>query len=89
MLHNRTLLKHGSRLYLQDAALFNKPVLYASQLIRKGRNGAEGREAAHIIFVWLHTAKSNLLWGLAIFIVPHIHFGKAEVANCHPQTWKP
>ena len=34
-------------------------------------------------------AKSNFLWGLTVCIMPHIHFGEAEAAYCHPQTWKP
>ena len=43
------------------------------------------------VFVWLHMARSNFLWGLTICIVLHIHFGKADSESVYrrPQTLKP
>ena len=41
------------------------------------------------MFVCLHTARFNFLWGLTIKrIVLCVHFGKAEPAYCRPQTSK-
>ena len=42
------------------------------------------------VFVWLHTARLNFLWGLTVCIVLHVHFGKGEaVVYRHPQASKP
>ena len=63
MLHDRTLLKHGSRLHLQDTALFNQAVPYV--LGKVGKPGMVLKDdqltaIQHVhngknVFVWLHT----------------------------------
>ena len=60
MLHSHTLLKHGSRLHLQDAALFNQAVPYSLGKGRKARNGAEDEQLTAIQHV--HNGKKVLVW---------------------------
>ena len=96
MLHNCTLLKHGSRLH--DAALwFNQAVLYVLSKVEKPGMVLKDEQLTAIqhvhygknVFVWLYRymAKWNFLWGLTVCTVPCVHFGKAE-ADCS-QTSKP
>ena len=55
-------------LHLQDTALFNRAVPYALSKVRKLRTNNWQQYSTHKmarnVFVWLHTTRSNFLWGL-------------------------
>ena len=73
MLHDRTLLKHGSLLHLQDTALYCSTKPCRTPSVRsEARNGAEDEQLTaiqhvHKRFVWLATysqVEFIYLWGL-------------------------
>ena len=71
MLHDRTLLKHGSRFTSTRRCSVQPSRAVRPRSCRKARNGAEDEQLTAIqhihngknVFVWLHTARSNLYMG--------------------------
>ena len=87
MLHDRTLLNHGSRYILMQLCSFNKAVSCALSKVEKPRMALKNKQLMSIphvygkdVFVLLPTG--TYVYLLFVF-VPHIHFGKAEVAYHH------
>ena len=94
MLHDHTLLKHGSHLHLQDAALFNQAMPYALGKVGKPGMALKDKQLPAIqngknVFVCLHMTVGFSTWGLTVCIVHCVHFRKAKAVYRHPQTLKP
>ena len=67
MLHDHTLLKHGSRLHLQDAALFNRAVPYAQQaMVLKSVHGLRYAASAFPKWTRKHDADPHRKFNLVI-----------------------
>ena len=94
MLHDHTLLKHGSNLHLQDAALFNQAMSYAlgkvgkPGMTLKDKNCQQYRMARMCLYAFIWPSRI-FYGGLTVCIVHCVHFRKAKAAYRHPQTLKP
>ena len=75
VLHDHTLPKYGSRLYLQAVSYTLGKVRMPGMVLKDEQLTAY---VVQHVFVWLHSVKSNFLGGLTICIEPRVPFGTIE-----------
>ena len=92
MLHDRTLLNHGSHYIYMQPSSFNKAVVCALGMVWKTKNVTEGRTTdgntaclyGKDVLVWLPTDTASMHVQVLPFVFfSRIHFGKEEAAYRH------